>query len=329
LKKSKVFFRADGDTQIGLGHLVRCIALAHMLKNAFQIIFFCKRIPSQAVNELSENNFGLVQIEDESAFFKKVANRDIVVLDGYNFDIEYQNQIKAIGCKLVCIDDTHEKEFAADLIINHSPGIKPEEYKARPYTKFALGFSYALLRKSFLEHAKIKREEKKAIKTLFICFGGSDFKNLTEQTLSAATPFHEFSTIIAVTGSAYANLDSLEKAISRDKRIIHYHGLEETEMLNVLKQADLAIVPASGILFEVLTFQIPIITGSYVSNQSVFITEIVKYKQVINSIDFSAVNLTNAIETALHAEIEYDNLIDGYSDERIITLFKSLQVESV
>jgi UDP-2,4-diacetamido-2,4,6-trideoxy-beta-L-altropyranose hydrolase len=324
LKEYQIFFRVDGNSQIGLGHLVRCVALAHMLKNEYHITFYSKAIPLQIIKELSDNGFDLFHIEDEFDFLKKITNKEIVVLDGYQFDTEYQNQIKLTGCKLVCIDDLYDKEFVADLIINHAPGIKPECYKARYYTKFALGLPYALLRRSFLEQAKIKRIENKKIEALFICFGGSDFKNLTEATLVIAKKFNDFKQIIIVTGAAYTNTGSLKQIISQDERIIHYHAIQEDQMLAVLKEADLAIVPASGMLFEVLTLQIPVITGWYVNNQSVFISEMIKYKQVINSNDFSDVNLTQAIKKVLNAKTEYDIIFDGESGKRISNLFKSL-----
>lgn len=320
--KPKVYIRADASSQIGLGHLVRCIALAHMLKTSFKIIFVCRQIPSQIIKELNDNNFELLKIERDSSFFENITKGDIVVLDGYHFDIEYQKNIKAIGCKLVSIDDLHDKEFAADLIINHVPGVKLTHYNAKPYTKFALGLNYALMRPSFLEQAKVQPTVNKKRETLFICFGGSDHKNLTEQSLLIIKPFINFSKIIVVTGPAYNSLNSLQQLIHKDKRIIHYHAIEEQQMVNALKEAHVAIVPASGILFEVLTFKIPVITGSYIDNQAVFINEMTKYKQVINSIDFSAINLTNSINYVLNATIKYDTIFDGYSGERINELFK-------
>ena len=37
--KPKIIIRADGGTSIGMGHVMRCIALADMLKNNFNIAF--------------------------------------------------------------------------------------------------------------------------------------------------------------------------------------------------------------------------------------------------------------------------------------------------
>jgi len=264
--KSKILIRTDGSPQIGLGHLVRCTSLAHMLKDDFEVTFFCKEIPETIEKELSENNFVLVRIEGEVQFFEQLQQQYIVVLDGYHFDTAYQKQIKAKGCKLVCIDDLHDQEFMSDLIINHAPGITPKDYNAQPYTKFALGLEYALLRPAFLEQAKKHRKIEK-IETLIICFGGSDFKNFTQSTLQVASEFNQFNKIIVVTGAAYQATDSFRQLVSSDPRIDHRHNLNEKQMLAAMLEAELAIVPSSGILFEALAAGCVVISGYYINNQ--------------------------------------------------------------
>ena len=134
----KVFIRADGSSQIGLGHLVRCSALAHMLKDHFEITFYSKEIPDAMLAELNSNGFICHKIKNENEFFNQLNDKNIAVLDGYNFGTDYQKQVKDTGSKLICIDDLHDQKFLADLIINHAPGITPQDYKAKTYTQFAL-----------------------------------------------------------------------------------------------------------------------------------------------------------------------------------------------
>ena len=73
----------------------------------------------------------------------------MVVIDGYQFDTEYQQKVKKSGASLVCLDDLHNQHFVADIIINHAPGVDPGKYSAEPYTQYLLGPSYALLRPAF------------------------------------------------------------------------------------------------------------------------------------------------------------------------------------
>jgi len=156
---NRIFIRADGSAKIGLGHLVRCNALAFMLKNDFQIFFVCKEIPDEIFTEITNNGFQVLTIDSEKDFFKILSKNEIVVIDHYGLGTNYQKQIKELGCKLVCIDDLHDKEFYADVIINHAEGILVEDYKCKSCTKLYLGINYALLRFPFLLASIVEKEK--------------------------------------------------------------------------------------------------------------------------------------------------------------------------
>lgn len=319
---SKILIRTDGNYEIGLGHLVRCIALANMLKDNFDITFFCIDIPENIINELYEHGFGLRKIKNENEFYLNIAVDNIVVIDGYKFDASFQKQIKTISAKLVCIDDIHEDEYFADLIINPTPGIIPGDYKAQFYTSFALGPEYVLLRSVFLEQAK-KLRKISSIRTLMICFGGSDFKNLTYHTLKVAVKFTEFEKIIVVTGSLYKISEEFSLLIKSDKRIDHRQILNENLMLHTMLEADLAIVPASGILFEVLAAGCIPISGYYVNNQLSTYIGFKKSNQIIAADNFSMID-SNIQESFRREQLNSLNLIDGKSNLRILSKFINL-----
>jgi UDP-2,4-diacetamido-2,4,6-trideoxy-beta-L-altropyranose hydrolase len=153
-----IYIRVDGNSQIGLGHLIRCFALAQMLQSDFLITFVCRFIPDKIKKDLEEAYLQLLEIENESDFLSLPTKNDIVVLDGYNFDLSYQESIKNTASTLVCVDDLFDKEYVADLIINHAPNVNPGNYNALLTTQFVLGPEYALLRPLFLEQARYKKE---------------------------------------------------------------------------------------------------------------------------------------------------------------------------
>lgn len=296
-----------------------------MLRDNFRISFVCKEIPNAICAEIQDNEFQLINIADEEDFFELLSERNIVVLDGYHFDAEYQKHIKIKGCKLVCIDDLHDKEFVTDLIINHAPGIFPQDYKSSIYTQYALGLNYVLLRPKFLEQAKKKREIHK-IKTLFICFGGSDFKNLTLSTLKSVLPFDQVVKIIVVTGAAYKISDEFKRVINTDTRIDYRHNQNEIQMLDAMLASDLAIVPASGILLEIMAAGCLVITGMYVDNQKFIYENFVKSGSVIDGGEFDRESLVKSISNILNShKLEQAKVIDGESDFRINKLFKQLE----
>lgn len=319
--KSEIYIRADGSPKIGLGHLIRCIALSHMLKNDFDIIFVSKEIPEKIKSELEESQFSLLEIDD-SVFFDLITPKDIVVLDGYHFDTNYQKKIKAKGVKLICIDDLHDKEFVADLIINHAPGVKPLDYKIEPYTQFALGAEYALLRPAFLEQAKKVRKIEKT-ETVLICFGGADYKNLTESVLNVILAFDEFKNIIVVTGFSYKYLKTLNQLIETDKRICHYHGVSEKEMLVIMLKSDVAIVPASGILYEVLIAGCKVISGYIVDNQIGIYKGFLGLNAFIDAKNFTSEYLINSLSKI--KDNSNSRVLDGKSSYRLLEKIKNLK----
>lgn len=264
--QNRIYIRADGNAEIGSGHLIRCYALACMLQDEFDITFICNSIHEQIKFEILSKNFKIIQISDESKFLDLLDVNDIVVIDGYSFGTEYERNIKSKGCRLVTLDDLHNREFFSDVIINHAPGITKEQYQGQTYTKYALGLEYVLLRPAFLEQAKLERKIKK-IESVLICFGGSDIKNLTESTLNVVAKFEKFKRINIVIGPSYINADRLESIVQSDSRMKLYKNLNEYQMVDVMQDSELAIVPASGILFEVIAVGCFPFICYYVNNQ--------------------------------------------------------------
>ena len=323
----KIYIRVDGGSEIGLGHLVRCSALAHMVKDDFSVHFFCKTIPEGFITEFESYGFETTLITSEDDFLSALTGTEIVVLDHYGLDSEYQKKIKKIGSKLVCIDDLHDKEFFADLVINHAPGIKVEDYNAQSYTQFALGLKYALLRPEFLEAAKKKRKVKK-IETVFICFGGSDPKNITKRCLNVLIETKRFKRIIAVVGVSYKDQDQINEIAAKNDMVQLYHGINASKMLDLMQTSDLAIVPSSGILLEVLSLGLKVISGMYVENQKFMFRSYHDARNIINAKNFSKENLLSAIEKVDNHETALSCKIDGQSGSRIKQLFEGLVLES-
>ncbi|HOU98297.1 MAG TPA: UDP-2,4-diacetamido-2,4,6-trideoxy-beta-L-altropyranose hydrolase [Bacteroidales bacterium] len=272
----RVLFRVDGGRKIGLGHLVRSIALADIIINNFDVYFFSLEIPFALKEELVKRNIKLIEIANEDDFYEKINENDIVVLDGYHFDLNYKQNLKSKQCNLVSILDFVEVDNISDVIINHNPALNINNY---PYKKenqtLALGADYSLLRKSFLEQSKI--EKKIPINdTVFACFGGSDSLNLTLKTLKVLIEYFNFKKINLVVGSEYCVTNELVKLLEKDARIKLLKNISEQELVKVFLESKIAIVSASTILLEAIACgTIPIICY-YADNQKCFHDYVVK-----------------------------------------------------
>ncbi|MBG6236595.1 UDP-2,4-diacetamido-2,4,6-trideoxy-beta-L-altropyranose hydrolase [Pedobacter sp. CAN_A7] len=324
--KPAVYIRVDGSSSIGLGHLVRCIALAQMLKDIFNITFFCKQSPANISKEIVELGFGLLMIHEEAEFLTAVNASCIVVLDHYDLDSDYQKTIKATGAKLLCIDDLNDKDFYADVILNHAPHVDSGLYHAQIGAIYAFGLDYVLLRPVFLEAAK-KSNLNRSTLDVFVCFGGADPRNITQEVVNVLIGDKRFRRINIVLGSAYRFLETLQPAVERDKRFHLHHSISETEMCDLMSVCGLAIVPASGVLQEALATGCKVISGLYVENQQLTHDNYLALGAFISAGSFKGSDIKRSLDLAMVQEQVENRLIDGKSGIRISKLFKQLLVE--
>ncbi|MCB9283035.1 MAG: UDP-2,4-diacetamido-2,4,6-trideoxy-beta-L-altropyranose hydrolase [Lewinellaceae bacterium] len=257
----KVIFRADGNSTIGLGHVIRSLALAEMLSSEFECHFVIRNpLPSlrEQIQSVCQTIRELPEADDDIAEAHFWANEvlsgeEIVVLDGYHFQTEYQEIIKGRGNKLVCIDDIPSYHFIADAIINHAGGLNPADYSAEHYTRFYLGPEYALLRAPFRKAAQHQTYSNKKDKYLLICLGGADPGNNTVEILQKCEQITHIKKCLVVVGAAYRHIDALKqfaKKSSLDLEITQ--GLSGEDFRNLMMRSNMAITAPSTIAYEYL-----------------------------------------------------------------------------
>jgi len=257
--KTKIYIRADGNSHIGHGHIVRCLSLAQMLKKKFSPVFITQD-PSEVLKKQilkicpelmvlpRENNYLL----EAGALSQKFAAGDFVVLDGYHFNARYREILLHNKPKLVLIDDLHQGFLHADAIINQGLSASAAQYSFAPGTKLCLGPRYALLREPFRKAAKAKRASS-AFGSVFINFGGADPKNLTLQALLHCEKMPQIKNIAIVIGGDYRYEADLKKAIAgraTGKTIELFQNLDASAMLKLMRRSALAVCSASGVASE-------------------------------------------------------------------------------
>ncbi|WP_348724153.1 UDP-2,4-diacetamido-2,4,6-trideoxy-beta-L-altropyranose hydrolase [Tenacibaculum sp. 190524A05c] len=338
MKSKKILFRADGNSSVGLGHLYRLFSLVEMLKTEYDFYFLTKEdselsvIPSSYPLELIPKNISY-EMEPDWIRNRYDVETFIIIADGYQFGSEYQKNIKQEGFKLVYIDDLAGWEMFADAVINHSPGVTENDYTGQNYTSYALGTKFALLRPKFLDLAKVNRNIEK-IDSVFICFGGADPDNLTLKSVKGVLDIHQIKKINIVLGGAYKSKEiySIQKL---DKRINIFQNLSEDDMVKVMLDSHLAIVPSSTILFEVCSVKMPVLSGYFVDNQRGIYSALKEKNIIISGDNFSfyskndfKLNVQKIID--LNKYSQYTNNqkkhFDGKSKLRLIGLINRLNL---
>lgn len=330
-----IVLRADGNKSSGLGHLYRVIALAEICSSVFNSSVLTRE---NSTKEIIPDKFDVelipadLSINDEPNWIasKFNPNEIILVLDGYQFESQYQKKIKSLGFKLVYVDDLLSFHQHADVVINHSPHINHDMYKAEHYTQFALGTKYALIRKKFIEACSVNKHIE-CINTVFVCFGGSDSNDFTYLVCSYLNKINSIKRIYAIVGNAYDGKKLHELSASSNKIVVE-KNLSELELIHTMNLCQLAIVPTSTVFFELCCTQIPILACYYVDNQKGAYEAFVNEGLAVGLGDMNEINEDVFIEK-FNSIISCDTksmlknqrrLFDGKQHERIINLFKNL-----
>lgn len=266
-----ILFRADGNAVTGLGHLYRLFSLVEIFKPSYEFVFVTKETSTASVIPKDYNKTIIpksITTEQEADWFASnfSPKTHLIIADGYQFTSAYQKNIKRKGFKLIYIDDLATEYMYADVVINHSPYLEESHYKKEPYTRLALGTKYALLRPLFLEEAKTSRTIS-VVDTAFVCFGGADPYNLSLKAVEALLQIKEFKNIHVVLGGAYQHEEIFNLEKSFPDTIKTHQNLSEETLINVMRECNFAIAPASTILYELCCVKMPILSGYYVDNQ--------------------------------------------------------------
>ncbi len=338
-EKAKLLFRTDANRNIGWGHFYRSFSLAQMLSPFFRIEFAMIQ-PGDAILDIIANegfHYTAVNAPSRKSFLDDFENEmtfdlgtdhcaDIVILDGYGFKESYQKAVYQVANACAIIEDQGSGIYAADLIINPAPGIKPQDYQlSKPQTKFALGPDFALVRPEFLENRHNQNQEYLPMNRAFVCFGGADssFKSTIVTQLLLE---HSEMDILVVLPPDSPQLKTLKSLAEITDRVIIKQGLHALEMSQAMCNSSIAVVPASGLLVECLAVGLPVIAGCTAENQKKNYHGYLSLNAFVDAKEFSDQEFVAALNEFSNKRLT--SPIDKQSPHRLRKLFQQILIES-
>ena len=330
-------FRTDGNHLIGYGHFFRCLALAEMLNQDFDICFFVKNTPLSIINHYLNYRYNIIEASDdeirEVSVSAKPEEYKAMVLDGYAFNCTYQRKLREAGFNVVVIDDYATKAISAAAVINHAPNVTKDQYHTAEIDHFLLGPLYAILRKPFLR-AALREREINRIDTAFICFGGMDSEMCLVKAATAATKSNVFTKIHVVVNDNHLGDQQFVQLVKDHPKLISTHqNLGAEDMVSLMQQCQLAVCPASTIAYELCSVGIGFIGGYFIDNQLNIYTGFKDREALFPVGDFTKISTSDLAEQInMYARIDHINtqikkqkqLIDGRSQKRFRQAFGSI-----
>ncbi len=287
----EIYFRVDSSYEMGIGHAMRCLALANrFLKNGWNCHFICKqhngsiqKIIEQSghdVNTLKiDTDFvglneyecwvGSTQIDDAKYSLDYIGvSGGLVVVDHYGLDKTWEELIKPKVNYLAVIDDLANRDHDCDVLIDSKYGRIDAAYDSliKESTKLLVGAKYCILRDEFCElisEAKEKRKQTKKIKTVLINFGGTDPKGYSELVVDIMRKNFNNLSLELVVGSNHKSLSKF-KEIGLPNINVH---VDTSEMALIILRCDFAIGSYGGSSWERCALGLPSIGLVSADNQ--------------------------------------------------------------
>jgi len=263
-----ILFRCDGYHEIGLGHVVRCMALADELKEGYKCkIFFAMR-DSDLGEKIIEKKYPVATPTktdseiDEVPWLQRIINEnkiDAVVVDvrGRLTRRGLEN-IGTCGVLTVDIDDPEDKRLAADMAF-YPPVPQVEEMDWAGFKgKLHTGWEWIILRKDF-HQANPTVCTGNEIPTILVTMGGSDPKLMTFKVVEALDRLEniEFKSHIVV-GAGFTEKERIVQMIEECNRPTKLFE-NVRDMASLMKTADLAICSFGVSAYELAAVGVPAI----------------------------------------------------------------------
>lgn len=338
--------RVDVSTQIGTGHLMRCLAIAQAWQDAGGEAIFVMTTEAPNIKARLESESmkvvkllvesGSIQDATETVSIAYKLDAIWIVVDGYQFRSKYQKIIKNAGLHLLFIDDYgHTDHYYADIILNQNIDAHKSLYANRqPYTQLLLGTRYALLRREFWHWREWQRALPCVASKILVTLGGSDPDNVTLRVIKALqlVKVREIEVLI-VTGGSNPHYEQIQ-LVCQDMCFPMCLKTNVTNMPELMAWADIAIAGGGSTSWELAFMGLPSIILILADNQRTIAKSLGEQGVSINlgwHDDVSSDEIADAVslllelsETRVEMVSREQVLVDGLGVNRVLRIVKSL-----
>jgi UDP-2,4-diacetamido-2,4,6-trideoxy-beta-L-altropyranose hydrolase len=289
-----ITFRADASTQIGVGHVMRCLTLANALqKRDVQTVFICRHLPqylesilissghqvlrlnsapnSDPLDDLPQSKLlGVSQHQDAAETIAALDNvkLDWIIVDHYGIDARWETSLRAKASRIMAIDDTADRMHDCDVLLDQNFYLNADKRyvgKVPPTCALLLGPRYALLRDEFRVWRTKTNPRTGPVKKILVFFGGMDAGNHTGRTIEVLSQI--CGTEIAVDVVIGAEHSQLQEINSQCLQYNFNCHVETSRMAELMSNADFCIGAGGSATWERCSVGLPSLIVSLANNQ--------------------------------------------------------------
>ncbi len=277
-----VLIRCDGNSEIGLGHVYRCLAIASALRDHHGCaVRFAVHSGPEAVNLIKERDFVVLEPEeeDELLWLRRLVDDEkttaLLVDVRRGLDEAAIRSLRRADLFVAVLDDQGDRRLAADAVfyppVSQVATLQWPRSKGRVYT----GWEWIPLRRQFGEY---RWQGIGDSPTLLICLGGGDpscsMASIIEATATCRSSF-SLRLLLgrALSSSVDARLQDAQERCGREVEI--YRDIDE--VAPVIASSSLAVLSFGGVAYEAAAMGVPALhlslTEDHLQSAALFVRE--------------------------------------------------------
>ena len=248
---------------MGLGHVVRCLALADELHENHDVaVSFALRASPLASEMVNRRSYPILQPPDGAVFDQEAWLRDCILKSGAQIlvvDVRDDlpkaalNALAGEGTIVAVLDDLSDRRWAADLAF-YPPVPQVERVDWSGFRgRLCVGWEWIVLRSQFAEAISPRDNPKRS---LLVAMGGSDPAGLTLKAVRAVDRLDEDFESVVIVGAGFCHRQSLRDLLGQTRRRFTVRE-DVSEMSAAMARADLAVCSFGMTSYELAAMGVP------------------------------------------------------------------------
>ncbi len=296
-----VAIRVDADSQIGIGHLKRCLTLFSQLTiDGFNVRLIGRAPFGKEIESLlrgipiswlqfsgaSPRDHEIRDAEATLSIIGRQSDRPSrVILDHYGLGESWESLIREAGHRVLVIDDFRNRRHCADVLVSDTNRpFNPALNQCPGTVRVLVGADYALVDPAFA-YAEEHLSSLKAKKRILISYGGSDPTDETTKALEAVrlVRLNEVSRdligeVDVVVGHGNTRKGSVSRLAKQIQDVIVH--LSPGSLAPLMRQADLLLIAGGNSMVEGLTLRKPCLVTRTSNNQSLMVDQLLEQQAI-------------------------------------------------
>ena len=263
---------ANGDPDVGGGHIARCTTLGRALCDQGANVRLV--IKPDAMVLLEGLDTGEVQLLpcafEIDELNDTIGETDIIIVDNYDWMASFERKLGPSGRRLVVIDDLANRQHDCDLLIDQNFGRNRLDYNllVPAHAERCIGMDYAMLRPEFSTYritSIARRNDQGQVRRVLVSMGMTDVGGITLRVVRALRACGVDAQLDVVVTRIAPSLNALQTLADADAGLTLH--VEPSNLAELMTHADVAIGAIGATTWERFCLGLPTVSIVLAENQ--------------------------------------------------------------